>query len=127
MYRPDWVLDWESSSRISASRDEEWQVSLWREIQEDLGDKSGLHRAALHNLAMNKINRDAELPWSRLSIFGFSSMPPLQLETFQRLSELIDVDIYFLNPCHEYWGDIVSETERARTVSYTHLRAHETV
>ncbi|MEC8644156.1 MAG: exodeoxyribonuclease V subunit gamma [Pseudomonadota bacterium] len=114
MYRPDWVLDWESSSRISTSRDEEWQVSLWREIREDLGDKSGLHRAALHNVAMNKINRDAGLPWSRLSIFGFSSMPPLQLETFHRLSELIDVDIYFLNPCHEYWGDIVSETERAR-------------
>ena len=40
MYRPDWVLDWESSSRISTSRDEEWQVSLWREIREDLGDKS---------------------------------------------------------------------------------------
>ncbi len=114
MYRPDWVLDWESSSRTSASKDEEWQVSLWRELREDLGDKSRLHRAALHKLGMSKINRDAGLPWSRLSIFGISSMPPLQIETFHRLSELIDVDIYFLNPCHEYWGDIISETERAR-------------
>ena len=114
MYRPDWVLAWESSKRGFASKEEEWQASLWQELREDLKSKSKLHRAALHKLAMNKISRDAHLPWPKLSIFGMSSMPPIQIETFRRLSEFMDVDIYFLNPCHEYWGDIISEAERAR-------------
>ena len=114
MYRPDWVLEWESNKGDFASKEEESQASLWQELREDLGGTSKLHRAALHKLAMSRINRDARFPWSRLSIFGISSMPPIQIETFHRLSEFMDVDIYFLNPCNEYWGDIISETERAR-------------
>ena len=114
MYRPDWVLAWESSKGGFASKEEEWQASMWQELREDLRGKSKLHRAALHKLAMNKISRDAHLPWPKLSIFGITSMPPIQIETFRRLSEFMDVDIYFLNPCHEYWGDIISEAERAR-------------
>ena len=114
MYRPDWVLAWESSKSGFASKEEEWQASMWQELREDLRGKSKLHRAALHKLAMNKISQDAHLPWTKLSIFGISSMPPIQIETFRRLSEFMDVDIYFLNPCHEYWGDIISEAERAR-------------
>ena len=38
----------------------------------------------------------------------------MHLATFQALGQWLEVDIYFLNPCAHYWGDIVSEKDLAR-------------
>ncbi|MBT4162116.1 MAG: exodeoxyribonuclease V subunit gamma, partial [Gammaproteobacteria bacterium] len=114
MYRPQWMLDWKdgpSEEQGHAS----WQAELWRLIMEDLPDYRHLHRAALHGQVLQHLETDTtELPWQQLSVFGLSTMPPLQLQTFEALSENTDIDIYFLNPCRHYWGDIVSEKDKAR-------------
>lgn len=113
MYRPDWIQAWESEEH-EASGHEQWQRDLWRLVQQDLKSSSYLHRAELHRRAMKQLGSADNLPWQRLSIFGHSTMPPLQLETFRALAQQCEVDIYFLNPCEHYWGDIVSEKDLAR-------------
>ncbi|MDZ7684448.1 MAG: exodeoxyribonuclease V subunit gamma [Gammaproteobacteria bacterium] len=49
-----------------------------------------------------------------IAVIGLSTLPPIHLEALQALSHHIDVDLYFLNPCQHYWGDIVSEKDQAR-------------
>ncbi len=114
MYRPDWIMDWQAGKQEKAGH-AGWQAELWRLIQEDLAGLSHLHRAALHQATMSKLGSSScHLPWQQLSVFGLSTMPPLQLRTFENLARHIDIDIYFQNPCRHYWGDIVSQQDKAR-------------
>lgn len=129
MYRPDWILSWSDGKAAKAADDssghshEAWQRKLWQSVLASLpAGQRGLHRAALHRQAMgafsngpvsnNTANGDLLPP--RLSVFGLSTMPPLQFETLEAVSTVTDVDIYFLNPCEHYWGDIVSPKDIAR-------------
>ncbi len=118
MYRPSWILDWQKERRQLTGH-EAWQAGLWRMIQNDLKGSQGLHRAALHEqvlhaLTQGKYDQQTTTAWRRISIFGLSTLPPLQLQTFEALAESTEVDIYFLNPCAHYWGDIFSEKDIAR-------------
>ena len=118
MYRPGWILDWQNKRRELTGH-EAWQADLWQIIQNDLKGNQGLHRAALHeralrSLAQGQQDQQPTTAWKRISIFGLSTLPPLQLQTFEALAESTEVDIYFLNPCAHYWGDIVSQKDLAR-------------
>jgi exodeoxyribonuclease V gamma subunit len=118
MYRPDWILQWQKERRALTGH-EAWQADLWRIIQDDLAGNRGLHRAALHEQVLQALvhpsnNHQPNAVRERISIFGLSTLPPLQLQTFEALAKSTEVDIYFLNPCAHYWGDIVSEKDKAR-------------
>ena len=111
LYRPDWMLDWESGNNLP--EDElAWVAALWRELSTDIDEP---HRVQLYQTleARLAVEPPKHAP-QRLTIFGLSSLPPCQLRVFQHLADHIDVDIYFLNPCQHYWGDIASERDQAR-------------
>lgn len=126
MYRPDWMLQWAAGDSISglpgavagtATDTAKWQSTLWRALLDDLGSFRNLHRAALHERTLAALTQEPGADLSdlnRISVFGLSTLPPLQLQTFEALAEHRDVDVYFLNPCSQYWGDIVSEKDQAR-------------
>lgn len=107
VYRPDWIARWESGS------DEHWQAELWRRLTAD----GGVHRAHLRQRFLDTLDAEtaarAELP-SRVSFVGISALPPAYLDILSRLAEFTDVHLFLLNPCREYWGDIVAEREVAR-------------
>ncbi|MEC7369879.1 MAG: exodeoxyribonuclease V subunit gamma [Pseudomonadota bacterium] len=110
MYRPDWILAWQQGNDPVPSNPQSWQARLWQSLIKREPGLAEVHRAALHQRLMETLEfseKSKHLP-QRLSIFGLASLAPLQLETFRRLAELIPVDIYFMNPCQHYWGDIVS-------------------
>jgi len=113
VFRPDMVLDWEAGKR---GRDEEaWQAQLWRKLREN--DKSH-HPACLRRMLLEQIRRlpmTGPLP-ERISIFGISWLPPFHLEIFHALSGRLDVKLFALNPCREFWTDIRSERETGRAV-----------
>ena len=114
MFRPDWILNWEIGN-FEEKGHANWQAKLWRMIQEDMREYSGLHRAALHQTAIHRLKSlSGPLPWPQLSVFGISTIPPMQLNTLENLARHIEVDIYFQNPCRHYWGDIVSLKDKAR-------------
>lgn len=138
MYRPEWMLEWtEASARpgqAPTGDHAEWQSGLWRLIIEDAQGFEQLHRAALHRsalsrLAANQSNQSPLVDWPRISIFGLSTMPEIQLQTFEALAEHTEVDLYFLNPCEHYWGDIISAKDKARRSIRTLVKpgGHETL
>lgn len=114
VYRPDWIIDWESGGE---SGEQPWQSILWRKIVSVPGVDRQKHRANLHRELLKKLKTSATASGKVLetiSIFGLSSLPKMHLQTLEAIATQTDVDIYFLNPCEHYWGDIVSEKDIAR-------------
>jgi len=102
VFRPEMIFRWENG------KEDHWQAQLWREIS--TGTES-LHRARMRKTLLEKIRTHpreiTNLP-HRISIFGISYLPPFHLETFIELSRISQVNLFLMNPCREYWGEIVS-------------------
>jgi len=113
IFRPELILRWEEG-KTAPAYPEKWQAMLWRKVIEG---NDAHHRARLKQLFAQGISKAdlSKLP-ERVSIFGISYLPAFHLEVLKGLSERIDVSIYCLNPCREYWADIVPERRIARTV-----------
>ena len=105
IFRPDLIAAWERGE------DEFWQARLWRRVLALAGEgRQVAHRAHLRDLLLQALSgRDQDnliLP-RRFSVFGLSSLPPFYLQTFEALAQRLEVHFFFLNPCRQYWGDIV--------------------
>jgi exodeoxyribonuclease V gamma subunit len=102
VFRPEMIFRWEKG------KEDHWQAQLWREIS---SGKEKYHRARLRQTLLEKIKRPSNeilnIP-SRVSIFGISYLPPFHLETFIEISRISQVNLFLMNPCKEYWADIVS-------------------
>ncbi len=135
-YRPEWLLHWQAGGSILASaggaidangprlpnataiqrEDERWQAALWRALLADLAQNAGAHDPtppAYRFLTESpKLDLDAVMKaeWpERVSVFALPTMPPLHIALLRELSRWIDVRIYAIDPCREFWFDIVSE------------------
>ena len=108
VFRPDMIFSWE------AGRAGHWQAVLWRKLT--IGTQAR-HRASLRDDLIDWIRTQSSgirnLP-ERISIFGISYLPPFHLEALAEISKQIPVYFYLMNPCKEYWADIVSQKEMAR-------------
>jgi exodeoxyribonuclease V gamma subunit len=89
--------------------DERWQAALWRRIAGDLGTDSRHPSMAFFD-AMKAMGPDAParagLP-AAAHVFCLPTTPPLYLDILHRLAQWIDLRLYVLNPCREYWFEIV--------------------
>jgi exodeoxyribonuclease V gamma subunit len=103
VYRPDWIAAWERGEETH------WQAALWRRL---VAREPGAHRARIWARVAPDA-KTAALP-ARIAIFGISALPPAELEAFARLATHIDVRLFVLNPCREYWGDVVAERDVPR-------------
>jgi exodeoxyribonuclease V gamma subunit len=105
VFRPEMIFQWEKG------KDHHWQANLWRKIS---SGKEHLHRAGLWKAFLEKIKKSPlqieHFP-ERVSIFGISYLPPFHLEAFIEISRCSQVNLFLMNPCKEYWGDIVSDRE----------------
>lgn len=107
LYRPEMLFQWEQN------KENHWQAELWRAVLPE----STIHRAKLKQLFLKKLSVDffdkSSFP-KRISVFGISALPQFYSELFSAISSLIEVNLFVLNPCKEYWDDIFSEKEIAR-------------
>ena len=110
VFRPELIFQWEQKKEEKHPV-HLWQARLWRELVAETED---WHRAQLRQELFVRIDRrrldPAELP-ARVSIFGISYLPLFHLQSLAQLSRLIDVNLFLIDPCREYWADIVSEQE----------------
>lgn len=119
-YRPDWLQAWAQGRRIDDHHvDEAWQAELWRRLAADL-DLVDRHPVAAFVDALQRGGpaqaRAAGVP-ARVHVFALPAMPPLHQRLLAQLGRVIDVEAYVLNPCREYWFELV---DRRRLV---HLAA----
>ena len=108
LFRPQMIFDWEKG------KESHWQAQLFRELVKECGKG---HRAALGKELLKAIkgspSRLKGLP-ERLSVFGISALPLFHIQIFSAISRFTEVNLFLMNPCREYWGDIVSEWEMKR-------------
>ncbi|MCJ7596358.1 MAG: exodeoxyribonuclease V subunit gamma, partial [Desulfobacterales bacterium] len=91
-----------------------WQAVLWRDLAEGNEDK---HRAALAKGffdAVRKSSVDGHAFPERISVFGISALPRFHMQVLAGLSSFTQVNLFLMNPCREYWGDILSSREIER-------------
>lgn len=102
IYRPDFITAWESG------QEHHWQAVLWRELSKGSSHK---HRSALRDQLMERLQTapvdSPNLP-ERVNVFGISYLPPFHLHILKALSQFTQVNLFLLNPCKEYWGDITA-------------------
>ena len=110
VYRPEMILGWEQG------KGDHWQALLWRElVSANKNHRTHLMRRLL-DLLNNEKPADAVFP-ERISVFGISSLPQFHTEILQAISSVVDLHLFVLNPCKEYWDDIVSEKEAHKILS----------
>lgn len=134
-YRPRWLESWAAGEAAAlgpateAERaDEAWQAELWRRIRAGLAIRQE-HPAALFLRTVAAMSTDqlaaAGLPQT-VHVFGLPALPPLYLDILRELARVVDVRLYTLNPCAEFWFEIVD----ARRLSWLAARQadlfHET-
>ncbi len=110
--RPDWIAAWSAGRRLGLGIDEVWQAALWRALLADLPTVSAVHpRERFLTALQQQPDARARLP-RRLSLFCVEAMPALYWEVFVGLAAWIDLYVFVLTPCREYWGDIEQMRKR---------------
>ena len=122
---PPALAAWQQPPR---SPDAAWQAALWRQLTTGLSpeqrDPAPAFAAALQRqgagLRQQADSRPADalrpaddalrdagrLP-PRVQVFCLPAMPPLHLGLLQALGRVMDVHVYAINPCREFWFDVV--------------------
>ena len=114
LFRPHMILDWEDNTKeIPAAQI--WQSMVWDRLVDQIRQNQHFpefHRARLLQLFEEKINApdfDHTILPPRISIFGISSLPPYHTKVLTALAHHIDLHFFIMNPCMEYWFDIISD------------------
>jgi exodeoxyribonuclease V gamma subunit len=105
LFRRDMIEIWEGGHETH------WQAMLWRELLRDDGRN---HRAALAKAffeTVKALRREIKGLPERVSVFGISALPPFYMEVLSAISKWVEVNLFIMNPCQEYWGTIVSAGE----------------
>ncbi len=129
-YRPEWLAAWSDGREIAfddaaATVHQRWQAALWRRIAAALDARQ--RHPSLEFFAA--IEAGAALPEARgrrVHVFCVPSMPPLYLDIVRGLARFIDIDLYALNPCREYWFDIVDAKRLSWLAARGGAAHHET-
>lgn len=111
-YRDDWVREWESDDQTNSTSTSNWQARLW---QKAIKENALVHWLALQDNFVKAIDQVdiTRLP-QRVSFFSLSSLSPGYLRLLGELAKKIDIHLFIINPCKEYWGDIQSEKQLAK-------------
>jgi exodeoxyribonuclease V gamma subunit len=119
-YRPEWLRAWgtppgEDPPALAAwqlpprSPDAAWQATLWQQLTAGLPaeqrDPAPAFAAVLRQQG-DALREAGHLP-PRVQVFCLPAMPPLHLGLLQALGRVMDVHVYAINPCREFWFDVV--------------------
>jgi exodeoxyribonuclease V gamma subunit len=130
-YRPDWLQAWRDGgaqpSGLAGSADAAWQAALWQGIDAELGgplrQPTQAFAAALQRGGAAAARR-AGLP-DCAHVFALPGIAPLHLRMLQLLAGAIDVHVYVLNPCREYWFDVVDRRRLSHLAARGQAQGHD--
>ena len=125
LYRPDWIREWERGAAPH------WQARLWQVLvgeggRSDPGPGAPGHWVAAVDTFRNALaaapgpgsgagRRFSESGWPRrASFFAVPALSPSYLEMLCEAGREIELHLFTLDPCREYWGDVHSRRERDR-------------
>lgn len=121
VYRPDWIARWEAGGD-----DADWQAQLWRRLVADGPHTHWVRLQGAFATALQDHAASTRMP-ARVALFGMPTLSPAYLDVLARLAAVADVHLFLLNPCREYWGDIVAARDLARRDVIDEQAGHYTV
>jgi exodeoxyribonuclease V gamma subunit len=128
-YRQGWVKAWAEGHSVTVDAfteeqraDQAWQGALWRRLLADMG--AGAEHPAEAFFRELEAGGAGALP-PRVSIFAPSDMPHLYLAILARLSGWMEVNLYVMNPCRDFWEHLVDPVRLARLKAEGRLDYHE--
>lgn len=112
LYRPDWIREWERGATPH------WQARLWQRLVA-AAQPADHWVAAIDTFkaarAASSPRGDRPSGWPRrASFFAVPALSPSYLDMLCTASRDIEIHVFLLNPCREYWGDIHSRREIRR-------------
>lgn len=133
-YRADWLARWESGEPAdlgpvddSARADEAWQADLWRRIVAELQlqqDPAQQLISVLEAPDGPALAAAAGLPASA-HVFALPAMPPQYIRLLQALGRCMQLQVYVLNPCREYWFEVIDRRRLAHLAARGQDALHE--
>jgi exodeoxyribonuclease V gamma subunit len=106
LYRPDMIAGWEHDRQAG-----DWQAALWRRLRKTI---SAPHRAQRQQALCAALASKGDGVDEPLHVFGASHLPPDTLDAMVALSARRAVNLYFPDPCNQYWTDLKSKREILR-------------
>ena len=107
IYRPDWIGKWE------AGEDDHWQAELWRWLARG-GEAHRVRVQEQFAAALAGGDFDPRRLPERVTVVGVAALPPSYLDLLAGLARHVEIHLFLLDPCREYWGDIRAERDLAR-------------
>ncbi len=116
-FRPHWFEKWQENksvfdepSHASSLILEPWQRLLWQNlVNEDTWYPAKIIEEATKKFQVDKF----DLP-KVIYIFVVNAFTPEQLKFLVEISKQVDIYLFHLNPCVEYWGDLISEKAQVK-------------
>ncbi|MBS1170262.1 MAG: exodeoxyribonuclease gamma subunit [Burkholderiaceae bacterium] len=107
-YRPEWIAAWSASAAVTlpnaspaAIQDQAWQTDLWQRITAENPDA---------NYLKTPDASQSELYTGQTAhLFCPPEIAPLYIDILSHFAQSMDLHLYLLNPCREYWFDIVDQ------------------
>jgi exodeoxyribonuclease V gamma subunit len=131
-YRPQWLAAWQAGRRVlpaddPAAADEAWQAALWQRLAAALG-LGATHPASAFVEALDAggqaLARRAGLP-REVHLFALPTLAPLHADLLVRLGRWMDLHVYVLNPCQEYWYEVIDRKRLAWLAARGRAEGHE--
>ena len=131
-FRPDWLAAWSRGelpvlglpAATATESDQAWQAELWRRLDTvDAASPAEAFIDALRQRGPSLVAQGVLPPVAH--VFCLPSIPPLHLALLQALAGCIEVHVYALNPCREYWFEVVDRRRLAYLATRGQAAHHE--
>lgn len=129
-YRPDWTAAWlDPESAVGgpsppASPDAAWQAALWRRLAVEMGVQAE-HPAAVFARVLASSGLRTSGLLQPASLFCLPTVPPLYIDVLVKIGKWVDLSLYLLSPCREYWYDLIPNKRLARLDAAAQADYHE--
>ena len=108
--RPEMLSGWDRGRLVSDHPAEKWQMDLWRRLLAQPGGET--HRTMLFTKIIDTLNSGDDLAGrlpKRIHIIGLHTFPKLYINFLNSLSRHMDIHLFLLSPCRNYWGNVQSK------------------
>ncbi len=113
--RPDMLTGWDLGRLATDHPAEKWQMDLWRRLLAQAGGQ--IHRTMQFTNIIDQLNSGGDLAGclpKRLAIIGLHTFPPIYLGFLNSLAAHMDIHLFLLSPCRNYWGNVQSRKNQVK-------------
>ncbi|MDD5711200.1 MAG: exodeoxyribonuclease V subunit gamma [Smithellaceae bacterium] len=114
-FRPEIIRAWEKGTYLtSAVQIESWQRELWTAL---VGEAGASHKVRIwEEFKKAAHGQPSGIRWSRVFLFGITTLPRFHLDVFVALARHIDVNLFLMSPSSQFWFDTKSDHEIGRVM-----------